>query len=97
MGDWLYENKWFFVGNSAYCMESYLLTPFDRPQMKSSTGHKEDAYNFYHSSCQIAIERTFGELVMRWGIFLRKLLVDIAAVGGLVSACGLLHNFNINH
>jgi hypothetical protein len=97
MSDWLYENEWFFVGDSAYCMESYLLTPFDKPQMKSSIGQKEDAYNFYHSSCRITIECTFGELVMRWGIFWRRLLVDIGAVGGLVSACGLLHNYIIDH
>jgi hypothetical protein len=94
--DWLLEKRWFIVGDSAYSLESYLLVPFDKPDMKRSTGQKEDAYNFYHSNCRIRIECAFGEMVMRWGIFWKKLQMDIGAVGEVVSAAGLLHNFIID-
>jgi DDE superfamily endonuclease len=94
--EWLYARDWFIVGDSAYNMESFLLVPYDRPDVRRATGQKEDAYNFYHSNCRIRIECTFGELIMRWGIFWRKLQMDIGAVGLIVEAASLLHNFIID-
>jgi DDE superfamily endonuclease len=94
--EWLYLNDWFLVGDSAYSMESFLLVPFDRPDMKKSGGQSEDAYNFYQSNCRIRIECTFGELIMRWGIFWRKLQMDIGAVGDIVETAALLHNFIVD-
>jgi hypothetical protein len=91
------KNSGAYRDDSAYNMESYLLVPFDKVNVKTPTGQKEDAYNLYHSNCRIAIECTFGELVMRWGIFWRKLQVNLGAVGGVVSACGLLHNYIVDH
>jgi hypothetical protein len=94
--DFLYNHGFFIVGDSAYCMESFLLVPYDRPNMRRSEGQQQDAYNFYHSNCRIRIECTFGEIMMRWGIFWRKLQFDVAVVGEIIAAAGLLHNFIVD-
>ena len=64
--------------------------------MRTSTGQTEDVYNYYHSNSRIKIECAFGEFIMRWGIFWRKLQMDLASVGDIISAAGLVHNFIID-
>jgi hypothetical protein len=57
----------------------------------------EDAYNYYHSNSRIKIECTFGEIIMRWGIFWRTMqIMGIDTVGNIVSVAGLVHNFIID-
>jgi hypothetical protein len=90
--EFLYQNRLFIVGDSAYNLESFLLVPFDRPKPQSA----EDAYNFYHSSCRIRIECAFGEIVMRFGLLWKTLQFDISVVGDIMSAACLLHNFIID-
>jgi hypothetical protein len=82
----------FLAADSAYNMQSFLLVPHERPAPKSM----EDAYNYYHSNCRIRIECTFGELIMRWGIFWRPLKMNIATTGDIISAAALIHNFLID-
>ena len=55
----------YLAGDSAYALAVFLLTPYDNAAPKSV----QDGFNFYHSGCRIFIECSFGELVMRWGIF----------------------------
>ena len=67
------ENNWenlvqkglYLIGDSAYSLKSFLITPYDNA--KPST--PEDSFNFYHSSCRIYVECAFGEIDMHWGIF----------------------------
>ena len=94
--EFLYRNGLFLIGDSAYCMESFLLVPYDSPNMKTGKGQKEDAYNYYHSNSRIQIECTFGEVIMRWGIFWRKLQMKIASVGTIVNCAALVHNFIVD-
>jgi hypothetical protein len=82
----------FIVGDSAYNIESFLLTPYDHAEPRSI----EDSYNFYHSSCRIRIECAFGEIVMRFGILWRSLKFDISFVGEIISAACLVHNFIVD-
>jgi len=70
-------------------MESFLLVPYDN----AGPGSVEDSYNFWQSNSCIRIECTFGELIMRFGIFWRTLRFDIKLAGNVVNAAGLLHNF----
>ena len=79
----------YIAGDSAYALAVFLLTPYDNAAPKSI----EDAFNFFHSSCRIFIECSFGELVMRWGIFWRRLAFKASKVGGVIQAAMLLHNF----
>ncbi len=90
--DFLVKQGYFIVGDSAYNMESFLLVPYPQPSPRSM----EDAYNYYHSNCRIRIECTFGEIVMRWGIFWRSLQFNINQVGDIVASAGLVHNFIID-
>ena len=59
----------YIVGDSAYALRSYLLTPFDNAE----PGTPEDTFNFYQSSCRIWVECAFGEIDRRWGIFWKRL------------------------
>jgi hypothetical protein len=45
----LAEQKFYFIGDSAYAIKSFLLTPFDN----AVHGTPEDNYNFFHSSSRI--------------------------------------------
>ena len=87
--DFLKKHGFFIAGDSAYNMESFLLIPYD----DAKSGSVEDAYNFWQSNSRIRIECTFGELIMRFGIFWRTLRFDIKQAGDIVNAAGLLHNF----
>jgi hypothetical protein len=85
----LKEQGLYLAGDSAYALAVFLLSPFDNPGPKSI----EDAFNFYHSSSRIFIECAFGELVMRWGIFWRRLCFNPTKVGSIIHCAMLLHNF----
>jgi hypothetical protein len=85
----LKEQGLYLAGDSAYALAVFLLTPFNNPGPKSI----EDAFNFYHSSSRIFIECAFGELVMRWGIFWRRLCFNPTKVGSIIHCAMLLHNF----
>ena len=63
--DFLYDHGLYFLGDSAYTLESFLLCPYLQPTPKSV----EDAFNFYHSSTRIIVECAFGEIDLRWRIF----------------------------
>jgi DDE superfamily endonuclease len=90
--DWLNENGYFLVGDSAYPLMGHLLVPYSDVRSLSP----EDAFNFWLSNSRIQIECAFGEIVMRWGILWRKLLFDIQGVGKVVTAAMLLHNFLVD-
>ncbi len=58
-----------FIGDSAYSIKSFTLTPCDN----AAHGTPEDNYNFFHSASRIAVECCFGEVDLRFGIFWRPL------------------------
>ena len=54
----LIEKGYIILGDSAYCIELFLLQTYDNVAPRSS----DDYYNFYHSSARITIECAFGEI-----------------------------------
>ena len=52
----------YFMGDSAYALRPYLMTPYDNATPNS----KEDAYNYFLSRNRIYIECVFGEVARRW-------------------------------
>jgi hypothetical protein len=92
LADWLVQHGFFLIGDSAYPLLPYFLVPFSDPLPNSP----EDAFNFWLSNSRIQIECTFGELVMRWGIFWRKLTFSIEQIGKIINAAMLLHNFLVD-
>ena len=65
----LAKKGYYFIGNSAYALKSFLLTPYDNAEH----GTVEDNYNFFHSSSRIAVECCFREIDLQWGISWREL------------------------
>lgn len=90
--EFLFKNRLFLIGDSAYTLASYLITPHDNAESQSM----EDDFNYYHLSCQINIECSFGEIIMRWGIFWRKMQFSLKETGKIINAAFLLHNFLID-
>ena len=50
--DELKQKGIFLVGDSAYSLRSYLMTPYNNPGVKTA----KDNFNFYLSSCRIYVE-----------------------------------------
>jgi DDE superfamily endonuclease len=90
--EYLYKHRLFLIGDSAYAMQSYMIVPF--PNADANT--MQDDFNYYHSKTRIHIECAFGEIIMRWGIFWRKLSFNLQSVGPIINACCYLHNFLVD-
>ena len=88
---YLYKHRLFVIGDSAYGLSSNMIVPYDNAQSNSMN----DAFNYYHSRTRIHIECAFGEIIMRWGIFWRKLAFSLHNNGKIINACCHLHNFFI--
>ena len=91
--DRLLRSKFYFVGDSAYSLRSYLLCPYD----SAMSGSDEDAFNFHQSSCRIYIECAFGEMNLRWGLFWRAMKYGIQRNTIAIDAAMRLHNFIVNY
>ncbi len=91
--EWLKLKKYYFIGDSAYSLKSFLLTPYDNV----CHGTAEDNYNFFHSASRICVECTFGEIDLRWGILWRPLKFSLAHNIKVVDACMRLHNFIVDY
>ena len=55
----------YLVGGSAYALRPFLMTQYDN----AKPGSPEDAINYLQSASRIYVECSFGEIVMRFGIF----------------------------
>ena len=88
----LVDGQFYFVGDSAYAIKSFLLTPFDN----AIHGTPEDNFNFFHSSTRIVVECAFGEIDLRWGILWRPLQFTLKHNINIIDACMRLHNFIVD-
>jgi hypothetical protein len=80
------------VGDEAFANCDTLLCPWSG---RSLTLEK-DAFNFYLSAMRQCIERAFGQMVMRWGVFHRRLNVRADKWGLVTMVAAMLHNFCID-
>lgn len=90
--DKLKENGFFIVGDSAYPLSTYMQVPY--PNARPSTS--QDSFNFWLSNSRIQIECTFGELIMRFGLFWRTLRFDLTVCLKIIRAASKLHNFLVD-
>ena len=88
----LKEKGYYIIGDSAYSIRSFLITPFD----DAMHGTAEDNFNYFHSSSRISIECTFGEIDMRWGVLWRPLSFSMKHNTQVIDACLRLHNFIVD-
>lgn len=84
-------NYFFICDEALECTES-VLTPFSG----TGLGPWMDSFNYHLSSMRQCIERAFGLLVRRFGIFWRKLEVHASRWTSIVQVCGKLHNLCID-
>ena len=89
----LSERRRYLIGDSAYSLRLFIITPFDN----AKHGTREDDFNYYHSSSRICIECTFGEIDMRWGILWKPLGFALRNSIQIIDACFRLHNFIVDY
>jgi hypothetical protein len=58
-------SKYFAIGDDAFTNTNNFLTPFSGRNI----GIEKDSYNYHISAMRQSIERAFGLLVAKWGIF----------------------------
>ena len=75
------------IGDSAYPMKKWLITPFANPQTLG-----ERRFNRELSKCRSSVERAFGVLKCRWRCLNKKLESDITNVSTVILSCFILHN-----
>ena len=97
---WLLENwahlarkGFYFIGDSAYALKSFLLTPYDNARH----GTADDNFNFFLSSSRIVVKCAFGEIDLRWGILWSKLRFSLKNNCRIIDACMRLHNFIVEY
>jgi hypothetical protein len=95
MHNWksLMDKGYYFIGDSAYALKSFLLTPYDN----AMHGTTEDNYNFFHSSSRISVECAFGEIDLRWGILWKELEYSLELNCTVIDVCMRLHNFIVEY
>lgn len=91
--DDLFNAGLYLVGDSAYSIRGFLLTPYDNARPNS----KEDAFNFYLSNQRIYVECAFGEIDRRFGIFWKRLEGNLEHHQYTIDACLRLHNLIVNY
>jgi len=89
---WLKEKGFYFIGDSACTLKSFLLTPYDNVLH----GTPEDNFNFFHSSSRTCVECAFGEVDLRWGVLWKALQFDLKHNMRIIDACIRLHNFIVD-
>ena len=94
MGNWrrIKAKGFYFIGNSAYTLKSFLLTPFGNVLH----GTPEDDYNFFHSSSRICVECAFGEIDLRWGILWKRPQFTMKNNIRVIDTCMQMNNFIID-
>ena len=90
---YLRDNQFFILGDSAYCIDSFLIPPYDNAKSKTP----EDDFNYYHSSARITVECAFGEIDLRWGIFWKRLNCSLETAAVIIEGAMRLHNYLVNY
>jgi hypothetical protein len=89
------------VGDEAYTASHTLATPWPARTCKGEHLESRMAYNYYHSSARITIERTFGQLTRRFLILKRPYNGSLVATDGapgiklVFGVCVKLHNLGV--
>lgn len=88
----LLPSQYHIVMDEAYPCKGQVLSPFKGKKLSKD----KDAFNYYLSLNRQVIERAFGILIARWGIFWRPLRVAVHRIPLLISVCCKLHNICID-
>jgi hypothetical protein len=87
-----WPKDYYVIGDEGFvCTNNFLI-----PYSGRGIGHEKDAFNWLLSKMRQCIERAFGLLVQRWGIFWRHLRSEHRHWTKLIAAAATLHNFCID-
>ncbi len=89
---WLKRNGYYLIGDSAYALRQFIITPYDNAMHSTP----KDNFNFFHSLSRIVVECAFGEINLRWGILWRPLQFSLALNCKVIDACMQMHNFIVD-
>lgn len=84
-----YYVSYYFVGDEAFPLKSYILRPYPGKNLNS----EKRIFNYRLSRARRTIENAFGILVSRWQILLNNIIADVETVEKIVAATVCLHNF----
>ena len=91
--EFLYRNKLYILGDSAYSIESFMMAPY----LQVAAQTPEVAFNFYHSSAMITVECAFGEIDLRWGIFWKRMMCSLEHACVIIEGAMCLHNYLVDY
>ena len=80
--------QYYFICDEAVPANEFVLSPFGGRNI----GTWRDSFNYHLSSMRQSIERAFGLLTRRWGIFWRPLQCDYGRWNVIARVCAKLHN-----
>jgi hypothetical protein len=84
--------EYYLIGDEAFVNTAQFLVPWSG----RGIGTWKDSFNFHLSSMRQCIERAFGLLAKRWGIFWRPLSCQFDKWSNIATVCAKLHNFFID-
>lgn len=85
-------SQYYFASDEAVSADEYVLSPFGGRGL----GKWRDSFNYHLSAMRQCIERAFGLLTRRFGIFWRPLQCDHSRWHLVVRVCAKLHNLCID-
>lgn len=86
------ENTWHIIGDSAYPIRNWLLTPF---RDYGDLTNIQKNYNKRHASTRVKIENAFGMLKSRWRQLTRTDFSTVLRTADFIISCCVLHNLCI--
>jgi DDE superfamily endonuclease len=92
LNDGMLSDQYYFIGDEAFVNTSQFLVPY--------SGHGldlwSDSFNYHLSAMRQSIERAFGVLTQRWGIFWRELRCQFDKWTLVCTVAAKLHNYLID-
>jgi hypothetical protein len=85
-------HPYYVVGDEAFSNTQQFLVPWSG----TGLGDWKDSFNYHLSSMRQCIERAFGLLTKRWGVFWRALQCQFSKWSTVAMVCAKLHNFCVD-
>jgi hypothetical protein len=84
--------QFYFIGDEGFSCTNQFLVPWGGNRI----GHDKDSFNYHLSVRRQVIERAFGILTRRWGIFWRPIQCSYDKWSLIATCCAKLHNVCID-
>jgi hypothetical protein len=86
------NQRYFIIGDEAFICHPQVLIPWGGRGLSRD----QDSFNYHLSARRQVIERAFGILVRRWGIFMRPMTCSLKYWSLVTSVAAKLHNVCID-